>query len=170
MAVILPGAGDYESALRMMGEANAIDAFAEGRERNIRMQGELQRQALQRQAAEQREDEINRKQALESAGFTEEMLASALSGGGGGATGGGGRRRASSAGPALDYEAASLQEALAADTAEAQAASTQRMRELDAAQMALAKQLPAQAALEREAEVSAEAGAARQRLLSGPPS
>jgi hypothetical protein len=166
MAVILPGAGDYESALRMMGEANAIDAFAEGRERNIRMQGELQRQALQRQAAEQREDEINRKQALESAGFTEEMLASALSGGGGGATGGGGRRRASSAGPALDYEAASLQEALAADTAEAQAASTQRMRELDAAQMALAKQLPAQAALEGEVD----AGAARQRLLSGPPS
>ena len=165
MAVILPGAGDYESALRMMGEANAIDAFAEGRERNIRMQGELQRQALQRQAAEQREDEINRKQALESAGFTEEMLASALSGGGG-ATGGGGRRRASSAGPALDYEAASLQEALAADAAEAQAASTQRMRELDAAQMALAKQLPAQAALEREVD----AGAARQRLLSGTPS
>ena len=165
MAVILPGAGDYESALRMMGEANAIDAFAEGRERNIRMQGELQRQALQRQAAEQRQDEINRKQALESAGFTEEMLASALSGGGG-ATGGGGRRRASSTGPALDYEAASLQEALAADTAEAQAASTQRMRELDAAQMALAKQLPAQAALEGEVD----AGAARQRLLSGPPS
>ena len=69
MAVILPGAGDYESALRLMGEASALGAFAEGRDRNIRRAAMLQGIRLRDEQLDMQKAAIEKADAEKAANY-----------------------------------------------------------------------------------------------------
>ena len=140
MAVILLGAGDYESALRLMGEASALGAFAEGRDRNIRRAAMLQGIRLRDEQLDMQKAAIEKADAEKAANY----LAAAFGGvDGSGLYGAGGARsgrRRSSGGQGFSVDPATNLDAIRALEDEAAKAVVAESEEIDATRRLLAKE------------------------------